>query len=142
MPRVESLLGDVAEAGVGSRLSKQWQSPSQAAGGIDRPSNAVIGGSQDPAAVLGGAHAHDHEMLLARSAFAEPAVVGNIEQRFRAIGGELPYEIGEHGFVTDEHADFVIAHRRNHHLFAGGKIARFRRNLVYQSRKWPRYKFA
>jgi len=39
-------------------------------------------------------HAHHGEVLIARGALAEPAVVGNIDQHFGAAGRKLAHEFG------------------------------------------------
>src|SRR6185369_12670623 len=70
---VDGAVGDEAEAGVGRGLDMQRERAAKASGGVDGGGDAVVGGAQDPAAVFGGAHAHDAEMLLARGALAEPA---------------------------------------------------------------------
>ena len=79
----------------------------QPPGGVDYGADAVVGGADDPAAVLGGAHAHDVQVLVTRLALAEPAVVREIEQRFGAVGGKAADVAREDGFVADEGRDAV-----------------------------------
>jgi hypothetical protein len=74
------------------------------------------------------------QVLLRAALLAEPAVVGNVEQHFRAAARELAHEIREDRFVADEGADLVMADRRDHHAMARGEIARFGGDLVGETR--------
>jgi hypothetical protein len=58
---------------------------------------------------------------IARGALAEVAVVGDVEQHFRAVRREAPHEIGEDGFVADEGAQFVTVDGRDDHCLPGVK---------------------
>src|ERR1035437_5629658 len=48
-------------------------------------------------------------MLLARRALAEPSVIGDVEQNFRAACHEFAHEPREHALVADERADLLSA---------------------------------
>jgi len=68
----------VVERHHGGGLRKGWHALTDAAAGVDGGADAVVGGAQDPAAVFGGAHADDFEMLGVRGAVSEVAIVGQI----------------------------------------------------------------
>src|SRR5690349_23965460 len=59
----------------GGSLRVQRQARNLAPGGIDHRGDAVVGGAQNPTAILGRAHAYQFQMLLACGAVAEIAVV-------------------------------------------------------------------
>ena len=71
---------------------------------IDYRGNTVVGGADQPAAIFHRAHAGDLQVLLARRAMPEIAVIGNVHQQIRAAFHELADFLGEHRFVADEHA--------------------------------------
>ena len=118
------------------------QAAANAARGVDDGGNPVVGGAQNPAPVFGGAHAYDVQVLPARGALAEPTIVGEIEQRFRASGREFADEPGEDRFVTDESADPVLPDLRYHHAMARLEVAHFAGNFIRQVVERPRNKFA
>ncbi len=59
------------------------------AGGVDHGGDAVVGGAENPAAIFGGAHADQQQVLLARGAVAEVAVIREVHQKLGAVAGEL-----------------------------------------------------
>src|SRR5674476_1232683 len=80
-------------------------------------------------------------MLLARRALAEPSVIGDVEQNFRAACHEFAHEPREHALVADERADLVGADRRNHHAASSREVAELRRNLIRKPER-PRHELA
>src|SRR5262245_6865655 len=80
-------------------------------------------------------------MLMARGTFAEPAVVGDVDQHLRAFRGEVTHEIRKHRFVADECADAMSVHRRDDDLAPSGEVANLRRDVARES-QGPRYELA
>ena len=104
--------------------------------GIDGGGDAVVGGAQNPAAILGGAHAHDLQVLLARGALAELAVVRNLNSTSAPPPANLPHEVREHRFVADERADAGASPTgETTTRVAGGEIAGLGGDLVGDSRR-------
>ena len=111
-------------------------------GRVDHGADAVVGGADDPAAVFGGAHADDLQMLVARLAFAKPAVVGNIEEGFGAVGRKTADIAGKHGFVADEGGDAVRAQFRDNDVVARLEVSGFGGNFAGDQAERPRHELS
>ncbi len=121
--RVESQVAAVAVGEARGEFGVFFRGADDAAGGIDGGRDAVVCGAKNPAGVFGGAHAHDLQVLVARLAFAEPAVVRDVEENLGAGCGELPDVAREDGFVADEDAFAVRTERGYDDALSGGEIA-------------------
>ena len=119
--RIEGLVFAVAVLHAGRYFAIFWHGSQQPARRIDHRRDAVIGGAQNPAAIFRGAHAHDQQVLLARRAVAEPAVVRDVEQHLRAAVGEPADIAREHRFVADERADAVLTEGETTTCLPGAK---------------------
>ena len=110
---VERGAGFVAEVHSGHGLLVHRKPLRNAAGRIDGRRDAVVGGANQPAPIFRGPHAGDLEMLFARGAVAEVAVVRQIDQQVGALLDELPDLMRKNRFVADEDADAMIVHRES-----------------------------
>src|SRR5215469_1324117 len=90
---------------------------------IDHSSNPVVGDAQQPAAILDCPHPRNFEMLLARRAMSEVAVVRDIHQRLRATLYELADLVWKHRLIADERADAMLGSGENYDAVAGNEIA-------------------
>src|SRR5450755_4028337 len=90
---------------------------------VDGGGDAGVGVAQQPAFIFDGPHAGLLQVLGVGAAVAVPAVIGNIDEDLRAVGGELADFVGKNGFVADEHAELVAAGIERLARAAAGKIA-------------------
>src|ERR1017187_2855121 len=81
-------------------------------------------------------------MLVPGRALAEPAIVGKIEQRFRALQNELSDEARKHRFVTNKGSDAVTVFLAYDNRFVRLEIARLRRDFLRQCAQRPWHEFA
>ena len=81
-------------------------------------------------------------MLVACGGPSEPAVVGDIQQHFGALVGELPHKGREHGLIADERPNPVCSQLRNDHFRAGFEVAGFGGNLVGDGGEGPGHELA
>ena len=65
-------------------------------------------------------------MLCRRRGVAEPSVVRNGHQKFRAVDGKLPDQIGEDHFVTNRYAELERARRNDGAIVAGRRFGQQR----------------
>ncbi len=98
---------------------------------VDGGGDAVIGRAQNPTPVLGRAHTHQQQMLLARRTAAEVAVVRQIHQHLGAFSGEPAHQIRERRFVTDEDAGGARGRLGHRQTLTRSEVAGLLRDAVH-----------
>ncbi len=93
--------------------------------GIDGCGDSGVGGTQNPAVIFDGAHADHVEVLPGGAGVAVPAVVGDVDQDFGSLLGELADLVAEDGLVADEGSVGVAAGGEDGALLAGIEEAYF-----------------
>src|SRR5438874_753220 len=97
--------------------------------GVDGSSHSGIGIAQHPAPIFYGAHASLFQMLRVSAAIAIPAIVRNIYEYLRPIGGKLPDFVGENGLIANENSYLVFPSLERSSRRAPGKVT----NLLGES---------
>src|ERR1700678_4474334 len=93
------LVGEV-NADAGALVARR--SSGDSAVGIDGGGDAGIGGAKDPAMIFDSAHTNHVEVLPGSAGVAVPSVVGDVDEGFGSVLGELTDFVAEDGLVTDE----------------------------------------
>src|SRR5437868_13847668 len=105
--------------------------------GVDGSTHSGIGIAQQPARIFYGTHTSLFQMLRVSATIAIPAIVRNIHEYLRPVGGRLPDFVGENGLIADENSHLVLPGLQRRSRRASRKIT----DLLRQSSSEAEHSF-
>src|SRR5207237_4730628 len=81
------------------------------------------------------AHARQIQQLAGRAVLAIPAIIRNIDEHLRSVGGELAHLIRKNFFVANKSPQHPAAALKNAALFPWDEVADVARKFIGKSKK-------